>query len=523
MRISLIFSITMWAVLIGEASLLAQISLIPKPLGVELKGGWVCIDIDELEKRTVPSNLLYVQDYLVKNLPKPPKQFNPVRISMLIEGSLERESYRIECDSSSVKLIGGDEAGLFYAAVSLVQLAAPEYGQRLPSIVVSDKARFSWRGMHLDCSRHFFSTEDIKRFLDLMALYKLNVFHWHLTDDQGWRIEIKRYPNLTKAGSYRSETLIGRPSRSMSFDALPHSGFYTQEEIKDIVEYASKLFITVVPEIEMPGHSLAALAAYPEFSCTGGPFDPARYWGVFEDVYCAGNDSVFQFIENILTEIMELFPGKYIHIGGDETPITRWQNCDKCKSRMKDENFADFVELHAYFLKRITKFLKKNEREPIGWDEVLDGGIANNITVMSWRGTEGGVKAVKLGSKVIMSPNKPYYFDHYQARPTAYEPLAIGGLNQVQDVYNFEPMPEGLNENEQALILGAQGNIWTEYICTFNQLTYMAIPRMLALSETLWSSADQKNYADFVDRFRINKVLLEERRIHFAKHVLSKN
>ena len=429
---------------------------------------------------------------------------------------------RLVINKSSVSIYGEANEGVFWGIQSFLQLIYEKKPGTLlvPNCRIYDYPRFSWRGMHLDVCRHFFSKEEIKKYLDDLALYKFNVFHWHLTEDQGWRIEIKKYPKLTATGSIRKQTIIGKQSDSASFDQTPYGGFYTQEDIKEIVAYATVRHITVVPEIEMPGHSQAALSAYPEYSCSGGPFEVGTRWGVYDDVYCAGNDSTFIFLENILSEVCDLFPGKYIHVGGDECPKTRWEKCRKCQRRIYKEHLKDEHELQSYFIRRIEKFLNTKGKQIIGWDEILEGGLAPNAAVMSWRGSDGGIAAAKQKHAVVMSPGKPCYFDHYQSREKEKEPLAIGGFNPLDSVYNYDPLPKELSSEENKFILGAQGNVWTEYITTFRQVEYMSVPRMCALSEALWTGKEKKNYADFVLRLKINVPLLDKMNVNYAKHFL---
>lgn len=419
------------------------------------------------------------------------------------------EGYALEVKSSSVLIRAKTAAGAFYAVQTLRQLFPPEFGGNhsygavnwvAPCCLIQDAPRFVYRGMHLDVGRHFFPPAFVKEYIDLLAMYKFNTFHWHLTEDQGWRIEIKKFPELQRVASCRNETLIGhyndQPHR---FDGRKYCGFYTQREIKDIVEYAQKRFVTIVPEIEMPGHSLAALAAYPELGCTGGPYEVATQWGIFDDVYCAGNEKTFNFLDDVLAEVCSLFPGRYIHIGGDECPKTRWESCAKCQKRMKDEGLKDAHELQSYFIKRIERTLSLHERKLIGWDEILEGGLAPTATVMSWRGTEGGIAAAKAGHDAIMTPGSHCYFDHYQSDPNT-EPLAIGGFTTLEKVYSYEPIPEGLTDQQAKHILGAQGNVWTEYMPKPEQVRYMAFPRAAALAEVVWSPKNKRNWADFARR-----------------------
>ena len=425
---------------------------------------------------------------------------------------LGSEGYKLEINPSSIILEAQQTAGLFYGVQTLLQLLPPEVesvksfkvttSNRLtfPALKIRDIPRYPYRGMHLDCCRHFFPKSFVKKYIDLLALHKFNTFHWHLTEDQGWRIEIKKYPRLTEVGSWRKETLAGH-AREMpeKFDRQRYGGYYTQEDIKEIVAYARSRYVTIIPEIEMPGHATAALAAYPELSCTGGPFEVATKWGVFEDVYCAGEEKVFEFLEDVLSEVIALFPGTYIHIGGDECPKVRWKECEKCQARIAEEGLADEHELQSYFIRRIEKFLLSKGRKLIGWDEILEGGLAPEATVMSWRGTQGGIEAAKQGHDVIMTPTSHCYFDYYQADPET-EPLAIGGLTPLEKVYAFEPTPVELTEEEARHVLGAQGNVWTEYIKTPEHAEYMSIPRISALAEVVWSRKEARDWQDFLRR-----------------------
>lgn len=430
------------------------------------------------------------------------------------------EGYKLEVTATLVRITSASPEGAFYAVVSLLQLCDAFPNLMLPQVQLVDEPTYAWRGMHLDCSRHFFTVAEVKRYIDYLAMYKMNTFHWHLTDDQGWRAEIKAYPRLTEVGGWRSETIIGRPSANMTFDGKKYGGFYTQEDMKEVVAYAAARHITVVPEIEMPGHALAALAAYPQYSCTGGPFETGRWWGVFDDVFCAGNDSTFLFLETILDEIIAIFPSTYIHVGGDECPKTRWKACAKCQQRMKAEVLKDEHELQSYFITRMENFLLSRQRKLIGWDEILEGGLAPNAAVMSWRGTEGGIAAAKSGHYAVMSPGNPCYFDHYQSEDRNAEPLAIGGFNSVEAVYKYQPTPTTLTEQETQFILGAQGNVWTEYMPSFKQVSYMALPRMLALSEVLWTRPERKNYTNFQLRLQHHSRILDAQGIVHGKHAL---
>ncbi len=417
------------------------------------------------------------------------------------KGSLSRlgqEGYILSVAKNKVTIEAPAPAGVFYGVQSFYQLlpaaiegAEPTSGVswRVPCVRVEDKPRFRWRGVHLDVCRHFFPPECVKKYLNVLAKYKINTFHWHLTEDQGWRIEIKKYPKLTEIGAWRRETMD---------DGQPHGGFYTQEEVREIVDYARKRFITVVPEIEMPGHSQAALAAHSELSCSGGPFKVGTEWGVIYDVFCAGNEKTFEFLQDVLTEVIELFPGEFVHIGGDEVPKLRWQNCVKCQARIKAEGLSGEEALQSYFIQRIERFLNAKGKRLIGWDEILEGGLAPNATVMSWRGVAGGIEAAKSGHDVVMSPYSHCYFDYYQGEHD--EPRAIGGFSPIDKVYSFEPVPAELTAAEARHVLGAQANVWTEYMPNFQQVEYMLLPRLLALSEVVWTKKEIRNFQDFSQR-----------------------
>ncbi len=441
------------------------------------------------------------------------------------------ENYDLNINQNQIFFLAEGNPGLFYAMQTFIQILPVEKTAevKIPCVQISDSPRYQWRGMHLDCSRHFFTKAEVEKYIDYLAMYKFNVFHWHLVDDQGWRIEIKKYPLLTSVGGKRKETIIGKPafnkdgtpSKDDKYDGTPYGGFYTQEDIKEIVAYAQSKYITILPEIEMPGHSLAALAAYPQYSCTGGPFETYTKWGVSDDVYCAGNDETFNFLEDILTEVMALFPGKYIHIGGDECLKDRWKACPKCQKRIVDEKLKNAEELQSYFITRIEKFVNSKGKQIIGWDEILEGGLAPNAAVMSWRGIAGGVAAAKQNHFVVMSPGKPCYFDHYQSKDKTKEPLAIGGFNPLDSVYAYDPTPKAFSAAEAKYIMGAQANVWTEYITTFSQVEYMSMPRMAALSEALWTPLDKKNYKEFVVRLKMHAPVLDRMGVNYAKHFKS--
>lgn len=446
------------------------------------------------------------------------------------EGIPSTEGYQLEVKPNAILIRAKAAAGAFYAVQTLRQLFPPSFNGRglsanaqtqvamtAPCCGIEDSPRFAYRGLHLDVGRHFFPVSFVKRYIDLLAAHKLNTFHWHLTDDQGWRIEIKKYPRLQHIGACRKETLSGHYNdRPKTFDGTPYCGFYTQAEVREVVEYAQKRFVTIVPEIEMPGHAQAALAAYPQLGCTGGPYETATEWGVSGNVFCAGNDKVFTFLEDVLTEVCALFPGQYVHVGGDECPKDQWKKCLKCQKRIHDEKLKDEHELQSYVIGRAEKMLAKHGRKLIGWDEILEGGLAPNATVMSWRGIEGGVAAAKAGHDVIMTPGSHCYLDFYQSDPET-EPLAIGGMLTLEKVYQYEPIPEALTAEEAKYILGAQANVWSEYIKTPEQMEYMAYPRACALAEVVWSPKSQRAWPDFARRMRAHFQRLDALGVHYAK------
>jgi len=421
--------------------------------------------------------------------------------------SLGKEGYSIDISETNINVTAISANGFFYGLQTLFQLLPPDIEKQslvaktftLPEVSIKDKPRFTYRGMHLDVGRHMFPVEFIKKYIDLMAMYKLNTFHWHLTDDQGWRIEIKKYPKLTTVGSTRKGTQIGKTSES---DSIPYGGFYTQDQAREIVAYAASKFITVIPEIEMPGHSIAALTAYPRLSCTGGPFEVRTKWGVADDILCAGNDSVFTFMQDILTEIMDIFPSSYIHIGGDEAPKVRWESCPKCQARIKSEGLKNEAELQSYFIKRVENFLLSKNRRLIGWDEILEGGLAPEATVMAWRGIQAAIDAAANGHDAIMTPVDYCYFDYYQG-DQATKNEAVGGPLTLKTVYSYNPVPPVLTDEQALHILGVQANVWTEYIETPDYAEYMAFPRAIALAEVAWSQQYRRNWDDF--RARLDK------------------
>lgn len=416
------------------------------------------------------------------------------------------EAYQLKVDANQVVISSPSEAGVFYGIQTLRKAVDVAEGSNveLPAVEIKDQPRFGYRGMMLDVGRHFFSMDEIKTYIDMMALHNINRFHWHLSEDQGWRIEIKKYPKLTEIGSMRKETVIGH--NSGKYDGKPYGGFYTQEQAKEIVAYAAERYITVIPEIDLPGHMQAALAAYPELGCTGGPYEVWTQWGVSDNVLCAGNDQTIQFIKDVLAEIVEIFPSEYIHVGGDECPKVKWSTCPKCQARIKalglksDNKHTKEERLQSYVIHEAEEFLNSKGRKMIGWDETLEGGLAPNATVMSWRGEAGGIEAAKQHHDVVMTPNTYLYFDYYQSKDTETEPMAIGGYLPIERVYSYEPMPKSLSPEEQKYIVGVQANLWTEYIPDFKQVQYMVLPRMAALCESQWCAPEKKNYEAFLQR-----------------------
>jgi hexosaminidase len=442
------------------------------------------------------------------------KSKNCIELNLNPNLKTDSEEYKIVVNSKKIQIEAANSEGLFYGIQTLNQLLDYYSNKQIPALKIVDQPKFKWRGMHLDVARHFFSKSDIKKYIDYLALYKMNVFHWHLTDDQGWRIEIKKYPKLTSSGAFRKESMVGHYNEQR-FDGKPYGGFYTQDDIKEIVAYAKQRHITVVPEIEMPGHAMAALAAYPEYSCTGGPFEVATKWGVLDDVFCP-NENTLHFLKEVLDEVLPLFPSEYIHIGGDECPKTRWKQCTKCQALIHREGLKDEHELQSYFISQIEKYINSKGKKIIGWDEILEGGLAPNAAVMSWRGTEGGIAAAKAKHYVVMSPGSHCYFDHYQGEQKT-EPLAIGGYTPLETVYEFNPIPAELIDEESKYILGAQGNVWTEYMEDFAKVEYMAMPRMAALAEVLWGKDASSNYTDFKGRLLQHFSLLDKMKVNYSK------
>jgi hexosaminidase len=512
------------------------VHIIPQPLSLVMNEGSFVIDnttaikFPKNDKETVKV-VHFFTEYVkrVTGFELKDSKTKGKKISFSIEkiNEIGSEGYLISVNPNEITVKANTSKGLFYGVQSLLQtlpFVRTNDLVQIPSMEIKDYPRFQWRGLMLDVSRHFFAPELIKEFIDLLATYKMNVFHWHLVDGAGWRLEIKKYPKLTQQAAWRVDDW-GKSWNwaEVEFNAdrnkSTYGGYYTQEQAKEIVAYAKARNITVVPEIEMPGHSEAAMAAYPELSC-----NPKNHFGQtgnffaskVESNYCAGNEQAFAFLEDVLTEVLTIFPSKYIHVGGDEVDKKSWKNCVKCQGRMKTEQLKDEKELQSYFIRRMEKFLVSKNRKMIGWDEILEGGLAPEATVMSWQGEAGGIEAAKMGHDVIMTPGSPCYFDHYQGDPET-EPLAIGGFNTLKRVYNYEPIPAELNAEQAKRVLGSQANLWTEYIPTAEQAEYMILPRMPALAEVLWSTKEQRNWEKFNQRLQPHLVGFEQKGLHYSK------
>lgn len=453
--------------------------------------------------------------------------------------SLGEEEYTIEVSAKKAVVKASGLNGFVYALESIKQLLPAEIYTGAPSaatcwclpcLKIQDEPRFGYRGMHLDVSRHFFDANEVKKYIDIMAIHKLNVLHWHLTDDQGWRLEIKKYPQLTEHGAIRKQTIIGHGRDRKGYDNTPYGeGFYyTQDQVKEIIDYAAAKGIEIIPEIDLPGHMLAALACFPELGCTGGPYDVWGRWGIADDVLCVGKEETMKFLEDVLAEVADLFPSEYVHIGGDECPKVRWEECPHCQAKIAELGLKDDDKhkaehyLQSYVTNRMEQFLSTKGKKIIGWDEILEGEIAPNATVMSWRGVEGGLEAVRMGHDAIMVPYTHLYLDYYQSKDTANEPLAIGGYVPVELVYSFEPFTEDMTDEEKSHILGIQANLWTEYIPTDAQLEYMLLPRLSALSEIQWCEPENKDYERFLGNMESMRKIYDILGYNYAKHIFSK-
>lgn len=509
-----------------------QVNIIPKPVKVQISAG--VFEINEetsIEFAQSETSLLSAATYLrnsIKDIsglaiPINKKAQQKISLKIINDPQIGPEGYYLTVLGKSIHIKANTKVGIVNGIQSLLQiLPSIRTNAKLsvPCMDVTDYPRFKWRGMHLDVSRHFFGPNLIKQYINLLAEYKFNTFHWHLVDDQGWRIEIKKYPALTNVGAWRvdyTNIVWGKRPQAEIGEAATYGGFYTQAQIKEIIAYAAERNITIVPEIEMPGHVASAIASYSYLSCTQQsqlPLTGGNYSNMSSN-YCAGNDSVYHFLENVLTEVIQLFPSKYIHIGGDEVDKSSWKKCVKCQARIQKEHLKNEEELQSYFIKRIERFINGKNRKIIGWDEILEGGLAPDATVMSWRGESGGIAATKMKHNVVMTPGNPVYFDHYQGDPAS-EPLAIGGFNTLKKVYDYEPLPKELNEQEAVYVLGAQANLWTEFVTTPKQVEYMVLPRMLALSEVLWSPKGSKDWSSFNERLQYHFKSFDQRGFNYS-------
>lgn len=520
-----------------------QVSVIPQPASVEIYEGTfdaagAAFKTDEAFCQMTKDAISEFEADLASASTKSTASAQ-TRFEFIKNEDLGEEEYAIEVYGKKATVKASGLSGVFYALQTLRQMlpveiytaaAAPEADWTLPCMKIQDKPRFGYRGMHLDVSRHFFDINEVKKYIDIMAINKLNVLHWHLTDDQGWRLEIKKYPQLTRTGAVRKQTIIGHGRDRKGYDNTPYGEgcFYTQEQVKDVIAYAAARGIEIIPEIDLPGHMLAALACFPELGCTGGPYEVWGRWGIADDVLCVGKEETMKFLEDVLSEVADLFPSEYVHIGGDECPKVRWEECPHCQAKIAELGFKDDDRhkaehyLQSYVTNRMEQFLSTKGKKIIGWDEILEGEIAPNATVMSWRGVEGGLEAVRMGHDAIMVPYTHLYLDYYQSKDTANEPLAIGGYIPVELVYSFEPFTEEMTDDEKSHILGIQANLWTEYISTDDQLEYMLLPRMSALSEIQWCEPENKNYERFTDNMDNMAEIYDILGYNYAKHIFIK-
>ena len=497
-------------------------NIIPTPKEQTIKNGFMLIEnnpeIITNDKFKSASTLLKnaINELNLDNDEKPKN-----RIKFSYNKKLDNEEYILRINSNLITISASSENGAIFGFQSLNQLMNLNLNNgaiKLKNQEIKDSPRFKYRGMHLDVGRHMYPVDFIKKYIDGLAMLKFNNFHWHLTEDQGWRIEIEKYPELNNIGSFRDSTLIGHyGDKPRQFDKSRYGGFYTKKEIKEIVKYANKRGINVIPEIEMPGHSQAAVASYPMLGCSGEQVGVAPLWGVFKEIYCSKNET-FDFLEDIIDEVVELFPSKYIHIGGDEAPKTNWKACGNCQNVIEREGLKDEYELQSYFITRMEKYINSKGKQIIGWDEILEGGLAPNATVMSWRGISGGIEAAKMNHEVIMTPNAVCYLDHYQAKDTKNEPLAIGGYTPIEEIYNYEPIPSELDKSLHKYIIGAQGNVWTEYMKTSDHVEYMVFPRILALSEVVWAD-NRPSFEDFEKKVNDTYPILDRMNINYSRHL----
>jgi hexosaminidase len=519
------------AALAASRALAAQPELIPTPAKLEVHDGSFTLGPSTTLTVTPPSPSLAAQARALLGtatgfaLADGPGPGVAIAVDPSLSTALGDEGYRLDSSPAGVRIAAATEAGAFYGLQTLRQLlpheiyrASPEAGVSwtLPAVSIEDRPRFKWRGMMLDCSRHFFRKEDVERFIDLMSVHKLNTFHWHLTDDQGWRLEIKRYPKLTSVGAWRKETLVGHPG-SGEYDHTPHGGFYTQDDVREVVAFAAARHVTVVPEIEMPGHSKAAVAAYPELGCTGKQVEVSGTWGVEKDILNP-TESTIAFYKNVLTEVADLFPGPYVHIGGDEAVKDQWNASPEIVRHMRDLGVPNANAMQSWFIRQISPHLVERHKRMLGWDEILDGGVENlpsDAVIMSWRSMDGGRDAAMHGHDAVMTPTFYTYFDSYQTKDTAHEPLAIGGYIPISQVYEFEPIPKDLPPQFHSHILGGQAQLWAEYLPVYSQVEYMAFPRECALAEVLWSPLPRAPLGDFESRLAAHLERLATLGVHF--------
>ncbi len=541
------------AIVFAASAQTADYGVVPMPQRIEMQRGDPFVldaDVQILAGEVLQQEASFLQVYLKElnglSLPiaqKRQKKVNYIELTLSPKVT-EPEGYVLTVNKKGITIAGESAAGVFYGIQTLRKSLFADsivYSQILPAVRITDAPRFPWRGMHLDCSRHFWSVDFVKKFIDLLALHNMNVFHWHLTDDQGWRIEIKKWPRLTTVGSQRSGTIIG--TNSDLDDGIPYGGYYTQAELREVVAYAAARHITIVPEIDMPGHMLAALAAYPELGCTGGPYQVGHYWGVYKDVLCVGNPRVYEFVQDVLTEVMDIFPSKVIHIGGDETPSEKWQHCKKCDEiyikktlegrvagqvegdsdgprTMPEYPYEEMVRsvLQPYFTNKVFNILASKGRRALGWDEILDGA-PQNAMIMSWRGTAPGAKAAEAGHDVVMAPTTHCYFDYQQVEDTQFEPSRCGGFIPIERVYSLDPAPDSLSVEARSHILGTQANLWAEYMTNEQMVEYQALPRMSALAEVQWTQPEHKDYKAFLQRLTRFTSLFERYHYTYAKHL----
>ena len=497
---------------------MTEITLFPQPQSIERKPGAFTLNArsrvfaaDAALGETLANFLRPATGYGLPVHPVDDEIIADASNAILLLPSAEEdaEAYKLDVAPERITLRAGSHSGFLHAMQTLRQLFPPQIlsstkingvDWTIPGLIISDAPAFGWRGLHLDVGRHMFPVDFIKKFIDAMAFYKFNTFHWHLTEDQGWRLEIEKYPRLTEIGSRRAATPI--PADPKRPDGQPYGGCYTKDEAREIVAYAAERGITVMPEIELPGHSLAALTAYPHLGCVGGGYEVRATWGIDSNIYCAGNDAVFEFLQDVFEEALALFPSTYIHIGGDEAPKERWRNCPKCQARIKAEGLADEDELQSWFIRQIETWLNERGRRLVGWDEILEGGLAPNATVMSWRGSDGGIAAANAGHDVIMTPTTYCYLDYYQHEDWSREPAAIAGTLTLEKTWQFIVVPEEIAPDKKQHILGGQGNIWTEYIPNAKHVEYMAFPRAIAIADILWNHPKERSYAALVERLR---------------------